>query len=493
MILRTSILTGLFCLNAIVAWAGLSVNSLISDGAVLQRERPVHLWGQGDPGAQVAVELGEATGQATVGEDGGWSVELPAMAAGGPYRLTVRSGEQVVIVSDLLFGDVWVCAGQSNMYFALSGATDGKKAIAAANNPDLRLFVVSRAASDEPQASVQGSGWLPANKYSVSNFSAVGYYFGDMLQRRTDVPIGLIMSTVGGTLANNWTSREVLESNPDSEAYFKRYEREKAAWPQVLAEYEQARKSDPAAARPREPEKRQPAGYYNGMIAPLFPFPVKGVIWYQGESDSWKYWHYDRFLRDLIADWRKGWQEPDMPFLIVQLAGLKGKSSDDIKTVNENYPAIREVQRQVAREPNNGLAVAADVGEAFDIHPRNKRPVGERLARTALAQVYGVDIAWHGPEPVGVALEDGAAIVTFEPGSATMLGRNGPELADFELAGADQIFHPAQARIEGDQVVVTSREVPAPVSVRYAWKGFPAMELVNDAGLPASPFVESIP
>ncbi len=482
---RISCLTLLWLLCAACAQAGLSLNPLISDGAVLQRNAPIRVWGQGDPGAEVQATLGESKVVSTVAPSGAWELSFPAMKAGGPYRLTVRSGESVVMASDLLVGDVWVCAGQSNMYWPLHNTEGGTEAIQAASNNDLRLFTVARAAADEPLESVQG-GWLPANKYTVSNFSAVGYYFGQMVQQETGIPIGLLMSTVGGTLANNWTSQDVLEENPDSVAYFERYERLKAAYPAELAAYKKALKSNPQAERPREPEKRQPGGYYNGMIAPLFSFPVAGVIWYQGESDSWKHEHYDRFLRDMIQNWRDGWQQPALPFLIVQLAGFEGKQG-----VDDNYPHIRETQRRVAQEPNNGLAVAVDVGDATDIHPRNKAPVGQRLALTALATVYGQDVAYHGPEVSAVVKSGDRLIVTFDSGAKQVMDKNGGSLTGFEVAGPNGIFYAATATLEGERVIVSSTEVKEPVTVRYGWAGFPAMDLVNDADLPAPPFIEN--
>ncbi|GHB97877.1 9-O-acetylesterase [Cerasicoccus arenae] len=459
---------------------------MIGDGAVIQRHAAIKIWGEADPAANVSATFDGKELIANADASGDWLIEFPAKDAGGPYRITVRSGDDTLIVSDVMVGDVWVCTGQSNMYFTVNKCIDADAAVAEASNPNLRLFTVKRTAADEPVKNVQGS-WLPCNPYTVGGFSAVGYFFGDAIQRETDIPIGLIMSTVGGTLASNWTSREVLENNPEASSHFERYEREKAAYPEALAAYKEAVKTNPKAEKPRGPEKRQPTGYYNGMIAPLFAYPIAGVIWYQGESDSWQHERYNRFLHDLIDNWRIGWNEPEMPFLIVQLAGFEGKSG-----VNENYPEIREIQRRIAMEANNGLAVAIDVGEAKDIHPRNKRPVGERLAKVALVQVYGQETPYMGPTPETITLANGDVTVRFKTGAGALVDQDGGDLPGFELADASGKFFPSEARLSGDSVIVSSPRVKQPTAVRYAWTGFPKVDLYNEAGLPASPFQESI-
>lgn len=469
------------------AQAKLVLNPLISDNAVLQRNAPIPIWGEASPGAQVSATLDTQEKSTVANAQGEWRIKFPAKSAGGPYKLTVASGDHTLIVDNLLIGDVWVCTGQSNMYWPVNRTTNHEEAVKNAANDQLRLFTVKRAAADEPQKKIQGGAWMPSNPYTVGGFSGVGYYFGESLQPKVGVPIGLIMSTVGGTLANNWTSREVLEANPASPPYFDRYDRELAAYPELLEEYQQKVKIDPNADKPREPAKRQPSGYYNAMIAPLFPYPVTGVIWYQGESDSWKHEDYDRFLRDMIANWRDGWDQADMPFLIVQLAGFEGK-----KGVNENYPEIRETQRRIAMEPNNGLALAIDVGEADDIHPRNKQPVGERLARVALAQVYNQDVPYAGPAPKRVYAEGEHIVVEFNSGHGKLLDRDGADLPGFEIAGADGQFYPANARLVGNSVVLTSPDVSRATAVRYAWTGFPKIDLYNQADLPATPFKETI-
>lgn len=458
-------------------------NPLFSDGAVLQRNHSLPVWGQAKPGETITVRLGNDSAEATADEEGNWRVEFPAREAGGPYNLVAKSATGTAQSQDVMIGDVWLCTGQSNMYWPMSKSLDAEASLQQVNNDKLRLFTVRRAASKTPLDKVSGS-WMPANPRTARNFSAVGYYFGERVQRETGLPIGLIQSSVGGTLASNWTSEEVLRENPDSVSHFERFAKESKTYPERLAAYQEERKTNPKAKKPKEPARRQPAGYYNAMIHPLHGFPIAGVIWYQGESDSWRHQHYERFLRDLIADWRTRWQQPELPFLIVQLAGFSGK-----KGVNENYPPLREIQRMIASEPHNGLASAVDVGEKDDIHPQNKKPVGERLAATALAQVYAQEIPYHGPKLVEAQRQKNGIALTFESGSGALIDRDGGGLTGFEVAGTDGAFEPVAATIEGEQVLLQAPNPAEVTQIRYAWTGFPVCDFYNEADLPASPFL----
>lgn len=463
------------------------LNPLFSDGAVLQRNRPLPVWGQADPGENVTVTLGQEQAQTKADGEGNWRVEFSAQKTGGPFVLIAKTPSGMAQSQDVMIGDVWLCTGQSNMYWSMSKSLDAKAALKQVNNPSLRLFTVRRAASTTPKTKVQGF-WMPANPRSAASFSAVGYYFGERLQRETGLPIGLIQSTVGGTLASNWTSEAVLRANPDAASHFERFARESKTYPERLAAYQKEVKTNPKATKPKEPERRQPAGYYNAMIHPLHGFPIAGVIWYQGESDSWRYRHYKRFLRDLIADWRTRWDQAELPFLIVQLPGFEGK-----KGVNENFPPLREIQRQVAGEPNNGLAVTIDLGLKDDIHPPNKKPVGERLAATALAQVYGREIAHHGPKLVGAKRQDKGIALVFDSGGGALVDRDGGGVLGFEVAGADGVFQPVSATIQGEQILLPVPEPETVTQIRYAWTGFPPTDFYNEADLPASPFHHQLP
>ncbi len=461
-------------------------NPLFGDGAVLQRNHPLPVWGQAKPSETITVSLGNDSVEATADETGTWRVEFPARDAGGPYNLVAKSATGTAQSQDVMIGDVWLCTGQSNMYWPMSKSLDAEASLQKVKNDKLRLFTVSRAASKKPLDKVSGS-WMPANPRTARNFSAVGYYFGERVQQETGLPIGLIQSSVGGTLASNWTSEAILRENPDSVSHFERFAKESKTYPERLAAYQEELKTNPKAEKPKKPERRQPAGYYNAMIHPLHGFPIAGIIWYQGESDSWRHRHYDRFLRDLITDWRSRWQQPELPFLIVQLAGFNGK-----KGVNENYPPLREIQRKIASEPHNGLAVAIDVGEEGDIHPLNKKPVGERLAATALAQVYGQDIPYHGPKLVEAERQEKGITLTFESGSGALVDRDGGGLTGFEVAGTDGAFKPVSATIQGEQVLLQTPNPTNVSQIRYAWEGFPVCEFYPEADLPASPFLHQI-
>ena len=403
------------------------------------------------------------------------------MPAGGPYTLDLQTADDSIRLNDVLLGDVWLCSGQSNMGWTMAKSEDAENEIAKVNNPNIRLFDVARIASETPLTDVQGR-WLPANPYSVKDFSAVAWYFGSALQSEIDVPVGLVLSEVGGTLANNWTSEETLDGHPNIQKYRDRYEGLKAEYPALIAKWEEARKTDPKASKPKDPAYRQPSGYFNGMIAPLQPLTLKGVIWYQGESDSWRWEDYTQFFQDLIADWRSGFENPELPFLYVMLAGYNGKPG-----VDENYPHIRDIQLKTLALPHTAMALALDVGEADDIHPHRKKPVGQRLALAALGTVYGKDICYSGPVMSRVELKGDHAVIHYEHVCDGLKSSDGP-LRAFEVAGSDGSFTPAKAEIRGETVLVSSDSVDTIAYVRFAWSGYPNSNLYNEANLPAVPF-----
>jgi sialate O-acetylesterase len=349
--------------------------------------------------------------------------------------------------------------------------------MAAADNPMLRLFNATETPASEPQRNVGGS-WAPSTRESAAPFSAVAWHFGASLQRELGVPVGIIHSASGGTIAICWTSEEMLATNPDSAYYADAYEKRLAGYPaEVLAAEKSLLQRSPTAIH-----KRAPSKLFNGMIAPLASTTVRGVIWYQGESDSWRAPAYERLFQDLITDWRAQWREPGLPFLFVVLAGLE---ADPRQVVN--YPYLRETQLAALALPGVSAASAVDVGEAHDIHPRRKQPVGERLALAALADVYGRDILAKSPMMASTRVEDSRLLVEFAH-AGEGLQVDGP-VGGFELAGDDGVYHAAEATIEGTALVaVTSAAVPEPRTVRYCWTGFPANNLQNSAGLPAMPF-----
>jgi sialate O-acetylesterase len=473
--------------------AEVKLNSLFCDNAVLQQGMAVPVWGTAGDGEQVTVKFaGQTIG--TTAKEGRWMIPLRRMKAGGPYTMTVK-GENEVTLTNILVGEVWLCSGQSNMEFPLSRAANAGEAIDAAADPQLRLFTVPRAAVDEPKKDAGGK-WLEARPQTVSNFSAVAYFFGRDLRAALKVPVGLIHSSVGGTPAEAWTSHATLETNPDLKDILaryaesiKKYDPAKAA-ADHQADLEKHREAvatakaegKKAPATPRAPEDlvhslRRPAGLYNGMIAPLEPYAIAGVIWYQGESNNGHPAEYRKSFPAMIRNWRQAWGQGEFPFLFVQIAPNHGMS-----------PELREAQLQSWQEtPRTAMAVITDVGEDLDIHPTKKEPVGKRLALAARAIAYGEKVEYSGPVYDSLRIDGNKAILSFRHVGSGLVAEGG-DLKGFTIAGEDGKFVPAMAKIEGEKIIVSSPEVSKPAAVRYGWTNTPDVNLYNREGLPATPF-----
>lgn len=469
-------------------------NTLFTDGMVLQRSVSVPVWGTANPGEQVTVKFLDQT-VATTANDGRWLVRLKPLNAGGPFTMTI-AGENTVTLRNVLVGEVWLCSGQSNMGFPLSRAANAKDAIAAATDPQLRLYTVPRAATDEPKADAPGS-WTMSTPLTASNFSAVAYFFGCHLREALGVPVGLIESAVGGTPAEAWTARATLATDPELEQILERHKASVEAYvrpvkaaaeqPEAAEKRKEAvkkakgegKKAPKAPAAPQDPAKsmKRPCGLYNGMIAPLQPFAIAGAIWYQGEANSSRASEYQKLFPAMIKNWRQAWGQGDFPFLFVQIAPHERMS-----------PEIREAQLLTWQKvPRTAMAVTADVGEETDIHPKQKEPVGARLALAARAIAYGEQIEYSGPVYDSMKIEESRAILSFTHLGGGLVAKGG-ELKGFTAAGADGQFVSAVATIKGNSVVVSSPAVPKPVAVRYGWARTPEVNLFNKAGLPASPF-----
>ena len=618
------------------------LHPLFTDHVVLQRDVPVPVWGWAEPGQRVKVELAGQSVETTVDPQGKWLARLGPYPAGGPHVLTV-TGPKSAEVQDILVGDVWICSGQSNMEWPLGGAIRAREETAKANHPRIRLFTVPRKVAIEPTSTVDAS-WEVCTPESATRFSAVGYFFGRELQRELGVPIGLIHSSWGGTVAEAWASAGALESMDDFKRAVAQVRAEKADAGKLPGRFEQAmaawwKKNDPGSAEqpawsdpkfdanawkamklPGNWEQRGlpdfdgiawfrkevdlpeswdgksvtlslgavddrdttflngvevghmndwnarrnykvPAGVaksgrnliavrvldtsglggfagdpkamnlalvgddkaepislagdwsykastpmdelssppettgntpnrvtvlYNGMIAPLKPFPIKGAIWYQGESNASRAAQYRRLLPTMIRDWRAAFEVGDFPFYIVQLANYM-----DVRKApaNSQWAELREAQYLTTKAlPNVGLALAIDIGEAKDIHPRNKQDVGRRLALNALATAYGKDVESSGPVYKSKEVKGNAVKLTFDHLGGGLVAKGGEKLEGFAIAGEDGKFAWADAVIDGDAVVVSSPKVEKPANVRYAWADNPACNLYNQAGLPAVPF-----
>lgn len=451
-----ALLFGLLACVPIVR-ADVTLPRIFGSHMVLERGRELPVWGKAAPGEKVTVLLGDKGGSATADEQGKWMVRLPPLPAGGPFTMTVK-GNNTIMLDDVLVGEVWVCSGQSNMEWPVSKSDNAEQEIAAADHPRIRLFHVERKKADSEQADVQGA-WQICTPETVATFSAVAYYFGRDLEQRLDVPIGLIQSAWGGTPAEHWTPQAAFAADPS------------------LAETSQ---------HPHAQNVMQtPSVLYNGMIAPLAPFAIQGVIWYQGESNVPMADHYKKLFTSMISSWRRAWGQGDFPFLYVQIAPWKYENIKDWPTGAS--PRLREAQLKSLELKNTAMVVTMDIGDVDDIHPTNKQEVGRRLALAARALAYGEDLVYSGPIFKSMQIDGNKCTLQFDQAAGGLASKSG-DLNGFEIAGEDRKFVPAVAQIKGETVVVESAEVPKPVAVRYAWKDDAQPNLFNAAGLPASPF-----
>jgi len=489
--------------SASTARGNVSLPDVIGDHMVLQQHQRVPIWGKADPGEVVTIRFGKQTKKTIAGSDGKWLIKLdPTVANATPSILTI-SGNNTIELKDILVGEVWLVAGQSNMQRLLSETADGEAAIAAANHPQIRLFNVSRQVAFK-HAPPPLATWLACSPQSVKEFSAAGYYFGVELEKELHVPIGLINSSYGGSQAEAWTPTEYLLASADLRPTVERTKIWDEERPRVRAEYDDALKkwraeSDQARAAGARPspspavpdalrEYRIASSIYNGMIEPLIPFYIRGAIWYQGESNEARAQQYGLLLPTMIRSWRDRWGEGNFPFAIVQLPNYRDPKPDP---ADEPWSHVREAQRLTGRNtPNTGLIVTIDIGEAHDIHPKNKLDVGKRMARWALADVYGRKLTKSGPVFSEARITGSKIVLKFNEVGAGLKIRDGDKLEEFAIAGADHVWRWANAKIVGkDRVEVWSDAVFQPVAVRYAFNNNPRHpNLTNDTGLPATPF-----
>jgi len=469
--------------------------AILSSHMVLQRGMPIHIWGWSDPGEKVTVTFHGASRDTAGDRVGNWSVFLPPEDAGGPYELTV-TGSNKIVLDDILLGDVWFASGQSNMEMPLKGFNgaplkNSAEEIAHANQPQIRLLHIPNKAADYPLIDANAS-WTICSPETAASFSAVAYFFGRDLNAREQVPIGLIDSTWGGTPAEAWISLESIASDAGLMPVFATRAQMMLSQAQTAAIVASEKREDEAARQagrtPRphpwrpDPASWAPAALFNGMVAPVVPYTIKGVIWYQGESNSRLSFApmYAKLLPALIADWRIEWREGNFPFLFVQIANFKSNAT-------EAWAVVREAQRRTLSVINTAMTVTADIGDPNNVHPADKQTVGARLALGARALAYGENVEYSGPIFREATPEEGAVRAWFDH-AADGLSAKGGELTGFEISGDDRHFVTAAARIDGKTVVVSSPEVANPKYVRYGWANSPVINLYNSAALPASPF-----
>ena len=516
------------CFFAVILWVALACAahagdhlmqaSLFTDHMVLQRNTNVTVWGQADVGSTVVVtgswESPSVPAQTVVDSQGRWSVKLPTPAAGGPYSVSIKSADEAVVLNDVLIGEVWICSGQSNMEFGLGAARNGAQEIAAAKYPGIRLFVVPRKTARTPEEAVD-SAWHPCTPEAVASigsasykkgsgksFSAVGYFFGRELHQELNVPVGLIQTAYGGTPAEAWTQPEWLAQNGLSsindswrkwDAETEQYNESMKQWQIASADAEKNNGRIPP--KPLKPglraEQYRPGSLYNAMLAPLIPFSIRGVIWYQGESNTGVFRDYRKkyaaLYSDLfattIADWRHLWGNEELPFYFVQIAPWNYKNPAGCVAAK-----LRESQLEVFKKtPYTGMVVTTDIGDVDNIHPLDKQDVGDRLARWALAKIYGRNVEYSGPIYAGFEKKDSAIRVQFDHGDGGLVFKDGPATC-WEIAGKNQVFYPAKALVEGDSVIVSSEHVNDPAAIRFGFTNASQPNFFNEAGLPASPF-----
>jgi sialate O-acetylesterase len=511
MTFKAKVATVLCCsalmLGALGLRAEVKLPNLLSDGMVLQQGMKVNIWGTADPGERVTITLGDQQASGVAESGGQWKLKLGPLNAGGPFTMTI-AGKNTITLHDVLVGEVWVCSGQSNMEMPVGTSAEGwsgnvnnyQDEIARADYPRLRMFTVQKAVADKPQREVKGY-WVAARPQTVGEFSAVGYFFGRELLKVLNVPIGMIHSSWGGTPAEAWTSRGTLESDPEFKSILDAGTKLLSPYPKIFQDFEQQwaqwrKDSDKAESEgapvpraptvPDDPRRNpwRPSGLFNAMLMPLTSYAIRGAIWYQGESNAGRAAQYRKLFPAMIRDWRRAWEEGDFPFLFVQLANW------GISQPQPNWPELREAQLKTLSLPNTGMAVTIDIGDGSDIHPKNKQEVGYRLALAAQAIAYGRDVMYSGPIYESMAVEGEKIRLRFKYVYSGLVAKNwpAPTLGGFEIAGDDRKFVAAEAKIDGDTVVVRSEKVPNPVAVRYAWGMNPQCNLYNRAGLPASPF-----
>lgn len=504
----------LFCCNP--ASAQLELPAIFNDHMVMQRNQNIKIWGWSKPTEKITCTLAGGSSGTTASSDGTWSLQLKGLPAGGPHELKIQTSKESIIIHDIYIGEVWLCSGQSNMAMKVSGVVNAETEISNAKQPSIRMFTESSPHATEPQDRCKGT-WQICSPETVSRFSATAYFFGRELHKELNVPIGLVNSSVGGTAIESWTSMPAQTLNQelqpmlrdfvdkdrgfDAQAARERYQKSLANWEKQKAENAKAKDNTQKRRLPRRPsaptkpsaDKNYPSNLFNGKINPLIGYGIRGVIWYQGERNSNGKFSaiYDKQLETLIHDWRQRWSSPELPFAWVQLPNFKALQTQPSEP--SGWVNVREGMLHSLRIPRTGMAITVDVGEATNIHPKNKQTVGSRLARWALVDVYD-----RGGKLTGGKVAMGPLFKSSQrmgnrinlkfTQAGTGLKSSGGPLKGFAVAGEDRVFHWAEATANGDTVSVGTKQVPNPIAVRYSWANNPIGNLTNSIDLPASPF-----
>lgn len=477
--------------------AQVKLPALVSDNMVLQQNAKVNLWGWASPNEKINIQLGWSNLPVNVTADaeGNWKTTVDTPKGGETaYNITIEASNKITL-KNILIGEVWLCSGQSNMFFPVgreegtwkTGVKNYEEEVKNAVFPNIRLFTVALNASAKPLEDVTGS-WRICSPESIKTFSAVAYFFGRDLYQKLNVPIGLISTSWGGTKAEAWTAQNVLEEDVAFLPILQEDAKNEKVYQEKLEAYYLALTNERIASAANAPKsqlkkpKKEPnkTSYvlYNAMLHPLVNYTIKGAIWYQGESNSGKAYLYRSLFPTMVKSWREEWKQGEFPFYYVQITPHKGQNAE-----------IREAQLMSLKTiPNSGMVVTTDVGDAQNIHPIDKQTVGYRLALIARAKTYGENkLVYSGPIFNHMKIKKQKVQLFFDYADSG-LKKTGDTLKEFEIAGNDQIFYPAEAKIEGKTIIVTSPKVKEPAAVRFAWKAVPEPNLFNNENLPASPF-----
>ena len=486
------------------AHAELQLPAIISDHMVLQQKQSDPVWGWDTPGTKITVTFGGQTKTANAAADGKWTVKLDPMPANAQAQTLIIKGTSKKEIQDVLIGEVWMCSGQSNMGFTLNSEWNGDLEAAASNLPNLRLIKVPQVGTQDLKTDFKGA-WRASNADSASTFSAVGFLYGRYLHNILGIPVGLIDNSWGGSAAEAWIRRDTVEKDPrfkllmdntrKTEAYNQtaqaktEYEARLAKWKEDVAAAKTAGK--PLPRQPQGPEQwlsgnARPGNIFAGVVYPTLGYGMKGVIWYQGESNAGRAYEYRELFPFMIEQWRKEWGQGDFPFYWVQLANFMPVKPEP---VDSNWAELREAQTMTMKAPNTGQAVIIDVGEGKDIHPKDKHDVAARLVRWPLVKDYCLKFPYRSPEFKSLAIEGNKAIVTLDYFGSSLRPFGVEEALGFAVCGEDKVWHWAKGKVlPGDRIEVSCDKVAAPIAVRYAWADNPVCNLFSKDGLPVTPF-----
>ncbi len=467
----------------------LRLGAPFTDHMVFQADAPVRIWGWDLPQTPITVTLAGHSANAKAGNDGQWSVTLPAVSAVGPYELIV-AGSQTLTLSDVVAGEVWWCSGQSNMVWPISKSGGKNWVLKQEANPDIRLFTVPNRNSNTPEGDADAQ-WQISGPDTLPNFSAVAYFFGRRLSGQVERPVGLMVAAWGGSKIRAWLPPDVLAASPHYDELKSQRENQVEKFETAFAEWEAGGKKGVRPPVNGSGPQHSLSGLANGMTHPLIPYSIRGVLWYQGEADTWDPQQYDDLFTDLILSWREDFANPELPVYFVQLPNFrKGEA---------RWPFFRDMQRRLAKRMDNvEMVVTIDIGEANDIHPSNKKDVGDRLVQLALVETYGKNIPAGSPRPVSITLDpqqSGRVLIEFDRVADGLKTSDKQDLlTGFVLVAADgQTRQEAKAQIiSANTVALTAVDIPVPAEVRYANLADPKVNLVNSKGYPVTPFIEAI-